>query len=425
MIISKAAKESIKTAPVQVDNTNSPHKEFISTYGEQTAAGERVNVERSQTLSTFYRAANTIIDDVAMMPFQQFARVDGNISRVEPDTKLYNIPYLMEVSPNQWGWTPFQFKQVKMQWKLFHGNSYVWRPPVFPQQLLILPADITRPVIEKETGRLWYEVRFSNTEKPEYIPDVEIMHEMINPDASGFIGRGVVRFARETIGRRLGANKTKSKFYSQGLNPSGILFLENIEIKDDAERDKIRDGFTGKISGSDGAYSIAVADKRIRDFKPVSLSPKDSEFLASMEYDDREIANFFKMPLHMLNMGKEAYNSNEQKFGEYLQQTLDPHLVAMEQGARIRWLTFEQQGSNYFKFNRSSLLRMNAKDRAETNEILIRSMQRTPAECREKDDYNAGEEHPELQKFYMTNNYSAIGEKPNAEPNPQRITPKE
>ena len=411
MIISKAAKDSIKPAAVPVDNTNTPRSEVISSYGEQTIAGERVNIERSQSLSTFYRAANTIIDDYAMMPFQQYVRTNGRINRVEPDPKLYNIPYLMEVSPNQWGWTPFQFKQVKMQWKLFHGNSYVWRPPIFPQQLLILPADITRPVIEKETGRLWYEVRFSISDKPEYIPDVEVMHEMINPDATGFIGRGVVRFARETIGRRLGANKTKSKFYSQGLNPSGVLFLENMEVKDDVERDKIRDAFTGKISGSDGAYSIAVADKRIKDFKPVSLSPKDSEFLASMEYDDREIANFFKMPLHMLNMGKEAYNSNEQKFGEYLQQTLDPHLVAMEQGARIRWLTFEEQGTNYFKFNRSSLLRMDAKTRAETNEIKIRSGVMSPNEARAYDDqnpYDLGDD------FYMTANYTKIGGKPDA-----------
>lgn len=411
MIISKAAKDSIKHVEPKLDSTNSPRVEIISSYGEKTMAGELVSVERSKSLSSFYRAANTIIDDYAMMPFQQFERVNGRIKRIEPDPRLNNIAYLMEVSPNQWGWTPFQFKQVKMQWKLFYGNSYVWKPLVTPQQLLILPADITRPVIEKETGSLWYEVRFSNSEKPDYIPDVEILHEMINPDATGFIGRGIVTYAKETIGRRLGAGKTKSKFYSQGLNPSGVLYLEGIEIKDDVERDKVRDSFAGKINGADGAYNIAVADKRIREFKPISLSPKDAEFIASMEFDDREIANFFKMPLHMLNMGKEAYNSNEQKFGEYLQQTLDPHLVATEQGARIRWLSFEQQGANYFKFNRSSLLRMNAKERAETNEIKIRSGQMSPNEARAFDDqnpYDLGDD------FYMTANNTKIGAKPDA-----------
>ena len=404
MLVSKAAQEAIKKNEVKIDNENSPRTVGISSWGEQTIANERVSVERSKTLDTFYRAANTIIDDVAMMPFQQFERIGENIQQVYPDEKLYNIAYLMQITPNPWGWTPFQFKAAKMQWKLYHGNSYVWRPPVWPPQLLILPADKTRPVIEASTGDLWYEVTFTNGKK-DYIPAVEILHELINPDASGLIGRGVVTYARETIGRQLGAHKTKSKFYSQGLNPSGILYLENIKTDDEEERDKLRRMFTEKISGADGAYNIAVADKRIKTFTPISLSPKDAMFLESMDADDRAIANFFKMPLHMMNMGKEAYNSNEQKFGEYLQQTLDPHLIPMEQGARIRWLAQDKQATNYFKFNRASILRMNAKERAEVNEIRIRSGQMNMNEARALDEQNA---YAEGDEFYMSTNYMKI-----------------
>jgi HK97 family phage portal protein len=412
MIISKAAKDAVKANPIKIDN-ESPRGDYISSMGEQTLANERVSVERSKTLDTFYRAANTIIDDFAMMPFQQFERTGETIQQVYPDEKTRNIPYLMQVSPNLWGWTPFQFKQVKMQWKLYHGNSYVWRPPVWPPQLLILPADKTKPVIEASTGDLWYQVQFTNG-KYDYIPAVEILHELINPDASGLIGRGVVTYARETIGRQLGAHKTKSKFYSQGLNPSGVLYLDNIKTDDEDERDKLRRQFTGKISGSDNAFNIAVADKRIKEFKPISLSPKDAMFLESMDVDDRAIANFFKMPLHMMNMGKEAYNSNEQKFGEYLQQTLDPHLIPMEQGARIRWLPENKQGSNYFKFNRASILRMNAKERAEVNEIRIRSGQMNPNEARALDEQNA---YDEGSDFFMSSNYTRItGVKPNDQP---------
>lgn len=413
MIISKSVRESIRPNAITVDQANSPRGEVISAYGEQTVANERVSVERSKTLDTFYRAANTIIDDVAMMPFQQFERIGETIRQVYPDEKLYNIAYLMQITPNPWGWTPFQFKQVKMQWKLFHGNSYVWRPPVWPPQLLVLPADETRPVIETSTGDLWYEVRFTNG-KTDYIPAVEVLHELINPDKTGMVGRGVVTYARETLGRQLGAHKTKSKFYSQGLNPSGVLYLDGVKTDDEEEREKIRRGFTEKISGSEHAYNIAIADKRVREFKPISLSPKDAEFLASMDMDDRAIANFFKMPLHMMNMGKEAYNSNEQKFGEYLQQTLDPHLIPMEQGARIRWLPKEKQATNYFKFNRASILRMNAKERAEVNEIKIRSGQMNANDARALDEQNAYEGGND---YWMSSNYARItGVKPDEQP---------
>jgi HK97 family phage portal protein len=111
------------------------------------------------------------------------------------------------------------------------------------------------------------------------------------------------------------------------------------------------------------------------------------------------------MPLHMLNMGNQSYSSNEQKYLEYLDGTLDSYLVQIEQGARIKWLSEGEQGDCFFKFNRDSLLRMDAKGRAETNEILIRSGQRTPNEARSKDDYSP---YTEGDSFFMTKNYSDV-----------------
>src|SRR5215208_6484145 len=110
-----------------------------------TAAGEVVTPERSKSVATAYRAGNIISDDIAKMPFQQFTRVDRDIRQIEPDARTMNLAYLLEVSPNQWGWTPFQFKKAIIQWQIYHGNALVWRPPVWPPQLLILPANRSRP----------------------------------------------------------------------------------------------------------------------------------------------------------------------------------------------------------------------------------------------------------------------------------------
>jgi HK97 family phage portal protein len=412
MILTKAARAAIPQTQPKIDEANSPRAEYISSYGESTKAGKRVSPEGARTIATAYRAANIISDDVAKMPFKQYRRVDGRTEQIKPDATARNMPYLLQVSPNVWGWTPFQFKKSIVQWQLFHGNAYIWQPPVWPRQLLILPADRTRPVFDYE-GNLYYEVRFGSNSKPQYLPSVEVLHLLINPDATGCIGRGVIHYARETIGRQLGSHETESKFYAQGMNASGILYLNVNEIKDDEERNKLRRSFSDAVSGSENAYNIAVADKRVIKFEQITMNPRDAQFLEIMEATDRDIANFFGIPAHMLNMGKEAYNSNEQKYIEYLQSNLDSYLVAWEEGARIRWLTTAEQSTDYFKFNRDSLLRMTAKERAETNEILIRSAQRTPNEARSKDDLDAD---PRLDEFYMTNNYSPIGGTHNAQP---------
>lgn len=387
----------------ELDNEARIRADYPSTWGARTQAGERVSIASSMSVATFYRAKNIISDDVAKMPLQMFSRSGSSINRVEPDGTLFNMAYLLQVSPNQWGWTPFLFKKAIVDWQLTHGNAYIWRPPVFPQQLLILPAHRTLPVFDKK-GNLWYEHTFTNGNK-KYIPGVEILHLMINPDETGFMGRGVITFARETIGRQLGARKTQSNFYVNGLTASAYV---QVDAKlDKVGRDKVREAYGEAMSGSDNAYRLAVLDKAITKFEPIQIPMKDAQFLESIEANDKDIANFMGLPEHMLNRGKESYNSNEQKYIEYLQGTLDAYLVPFEEGARIKWLTSDEQAGTYFRFNRASLLRMDAKTRAETNSIKIQSGQMTPNEARaldEKNPYNEGDE------FWMMGNVLKVNE---------------
>ena len=397
-------RNAIRTSRLQNAKTTSMTLQELSDgFSTETMSGEIVTPQRSQTIATAYRAANIIGDDFAKLPFQQFERINRSVQQVRPDARLKNLAYRLEVSPNEWGWTPFQFKKAIIDWQIWHGNAIVWRPPMWPQQLLILPANRTRPMFD-ENGYLWYEHRFSNNET-KYIPSVEILHVLINPDETGFWGRGVITFAKETFGRQLGAHKVQAKNFSRGLKSHSYVQVASKLDKDD--RDRIRTSYEEALE----TYGLAVFDSAIVKFEPIQMKNTDAQFLEQINATKEDIANFFGMPLHMLNMGKQAYNSNDQKFGEYLQGTLDAYLVPFEQAARIRWLTEEEQGNQYFKFIREALLRMDAKTRAETNEIKIRSGQMAPNEAREKDDESA---YAEGDKFYMTSNYAPIGGSNNA-----------
>lgn len=387
---------------VKEDKNASPKADYEPSRGYSTEAGERVTVAASQTIATAYRAKNIISDDVAKLPFQMIQRSGRNIEQVAPNAVTRNMAYLLQVSPNLWGWTPFQFKKAAVDWLLFYGNNYIWSPVTGPRQLLILPANRTTPVFDLD-GNLWYRHVFSNN-VPAYIPAVEILHTMINPDETGFMGRGVIAFARETLGRQLAARKTQSMFYSQGFLPAAYVQVDG-ELNKEA-RIKFRQAYEETMSGAQNAYRLAVFDNKITKFETIDLPLKDAQFLESIDATDRDICNFFGLPEHMLNRGKESYASNEQKYIEYLQGTLDAYLVPWEEAARIRWLSREEQAKTYFKFVRDALLRMDSKGRAEANEIRIRSGQITPNEAREKDDrsaYDLGDQ------FYMSGNILPIG----------------
>lgn len=383
--------------------------ELLEAWGLTSSSGQTVNVESSKNIGTAYRCINVLSDDLAKMPLQVFlSRNRGEIDRMRPNSYMQNIAWLLEVSPNRW-MTPFIFKKTLMTWLVCWGNAYAWMPTWQPgerRDIFILKADRTTPVYDLQ-GNLWYQTRFDNGQM-EYLPAVEVFHLMIN-STDGITGKSVISYARESLGRQMGARETQGKFYEQGLNPGGIMWM-NGEVKKEA-RDKVRDSYAEAMSGSGNAYRLAVMDNKVAKFETITMKPVDAQFLESIQDNDLEIANFFGMPLYKLNMGKQSYNSNEQQNLDYLNTTLDPYLVQFEQEAALSWFTEEEQNYMYARFNRDVLLRTDAKTRAEYLDKKIMSGQLSPNEARAIDDmpaFDGGDDR------YIPANMMKIGGIPNA-----------
>lgn len=356
-------------------------------FGQQTISGKRVTVESAKTIATAYRCVNILSDDIASMPLQVFRRLGRNIEQVRPDPITRNLAYLMEIQPNRW-MTPFIFRKTIMQWLINWGNAYIWQPPGAYRELYILSPEVTFPVFDAE-GSLWYRTRTPNGSDL-MIPEVEICHLMIN-SVDGLIGRSVITYAAETMGRQLGAHETQNRINGKGLTPSAILWLAK-DANEEA-REKVRQSYIERISEQSG---VAVFDPKITKYEQVSMKPSDAQFLESIEATDAEIANFYGLPLYKLNMGKQSYESNEQQNLDYLRTTLNPYLVQLEQAGRLSWLRREEQADTYLKCNRESLLQTDAKTRATYLKEKILSGQMTPNEARGIDDqspYEGGDGH--------------------------------
>ena len=376
-------------------NANTPMTlpELVEAINPRTSSGQVVTPERSKNIATAYRCINVLSDDVAKMPFQTFtSRVPGQIDRVKPNSRSQNLAWLMEVRPNRW-MNPFIFKKTLVNWLICWGNAYAWMPtgPGMNREVFVLNASVTFPFIDLG-GNLWYRTTFKNGET-EYLPDVEVFRLVIN-SVDGLNGKSVIGFARESLGRQMGAYDTQGKFYAQGLNPGGIMWISGEASKE--AREKVRDVYQEAMGGSSNAYRLAVMDNKVTKFEPITMKPVDAQFLEGIAENDLEIANFFGMPLYKLNLGKQAYNSNEQQNLDYLSTTLDPYLVQWEQEALLKWLSELEQEHTYFKFNRDALLRTDAETRSKIIEKRIQSGVLTPNEGRQIDDlsgYEGGDRH--------------------------------
>ena len=359
--------------------------ESVSSYGTKTISGQLVSPELAKNVATAYRCGNILSDDIAGMPMLTYRMIGRSRERVMPDAVLRNISYLLEVSPNRW-MIPFIFKKAIAQWLIYWGNAYIWQPPSNYRELYILPASMTYPMFDAD-GNLWYHVVYPNGHA-DNVPAVEVMHLMIN-STDGFIGRSIITYARETIGRQMGAHETQNRINGAGLNPSAILWM-NGEVSPDA-RNKVKSSYTDQVSGSKNAGGVAVFDNKITKFEAITMKPSDAQFLESIQATDGEIANFFGMPLYKLNQGKQSYESNSQNDLEYLKSTLAPYLTQWEQAARLKWLRLEEQALTYFRFNWSALLQTDTNTMSQYLEKQILSGQISPNEAREIQDRSAYE----------------------------------
>jgi HK97 family phage portal protein len=306
--------------------------EYIRAWGGYTKTGKSVSAETAKTIATAYRCGNILSDDIASLPFQVFQKTGRSINQVAPNGQTRNTAYLMEIQPNRW-MTPFVFKKTVVQWLIYYGNAYIWEPVSQYREWFILAADKTAPEFEK-SGELWFKTTFPNGEV-EHIPGNEILHLMIN-STDGLSGKSVLTYARETIGRQIGAHETQDHIHSQGLNPAAILWVDG-EVNKEA-RDKVKDSYLSAVKGSENSGGVAVFDNRVTKFEAITMKPADAQFLETVAATDAEISNFFGMPLHKLNMGKQSYESNSQQQLDYLSTTLNPYLVQWEQAGRLKWL---------------------------------------------------------------------------------------
>ena len=97
-----------------------------------------------------------------------------------------------------------------------------------------------------------------------------------------------------------------------------------------------------------------------------------------------EVARFTGIPKHMLQTGKESYDSNAQQRQNYVTDTLLPYVVQWEQEDGYKAIPPDKRDGEgwYMRGNVAVLLRGDALTRSQVYERMIRTSVYNPDECR-------------------------------------------
>ena len=131
-----------------------------------------------------------------------------------------------------------------------------------------------------------------------------------------------------------------------------------------------------------------VLDRSMK-FTPMGLNQRDAQFIESRQFTVEEISRFTGIPKHMMQTGKESYDSNAQQRQNYITDTLLPFVVQWESEDSYKLPTPQDRAAGvYIHGNVEALLRADPATRFSVYEKAIQNSIMNPDECRAKEEKN-------------------------------------
>ena len=236
---------------------------------------------------------------------------------------------LLTERPNE-AMTASTYKKLIEANRLLKGNGYALivrnARNARPQELIPLNPLFTVPYFD-DKGVLWYIFTNPKTGEMRKLNNFDVLHVKAYSE-DGINGISVLSRASEVVDTAKATQQYENKLYTQGARLSGILKTE--ASLDKPAKDKVRDEWDKIYSGSNNAFRTAILDLGL-EYQPISISPKDTQFVESKGISIEDITRFFGVPLYKVNSGKQSYSSNEQNGIEYVVGTLHPIITQYEE----------------------------------------------------------------------------------------------
>jgi HK97 family phage portal protein len=118
-----------------------------------------------------------------------------------------------------------------------------------------------------------------------------------------------------------------------------------------------RDSWETSYSGVTNQHKVAVLESGLK-YNPIGLKPIDSQALESRKFQILEICRMMGVPPHkVFDLDRATFSNIEQQNIEYVQESIAPMAVRLEQTIIKDLLTEREQEMYFPKFNVNGLLR--------------------------------------------------------------------
>ncbi len=320
-------------------------RDFLA--GPLTGAGVRVNEVSSLKLSAVFAAVSFLANTIASLPFIVYRRRLNGGKEHALDHPLYDR---LHNKPNenlsswQWRFTGIVHKTLWGSW-----YTHVQRKSYQNQQLLPLLPDRTYPDPIVKTR---YVTLVDG--KPVYIDRADMLH-VPHFSLDGVQGKGVVHYARESLGIGRALDEYAAAFFGSGVHPGGIVEME--AKPDEQTRQGLQKDFNEKYRGLGKAHHVIFMTGGAK-FKAEEFDLEKIQALESRQFSVVEAARWFGLPPHVLrDLARATFSNIEHQGLELVIYSLLPLVTQIEQACNLALFDDEERRNHYVKLELKGLLR--------------------------------------------------------------------
>lgn len=327
--------------------------QWLSGYEDNTA-GIEVNEHTALNVSAWFAAQRIIAEDSAKLPF----KVHRMIGRARPEAVKHPVFRLLHSRANPYQ-TAFQFRRTLVAHAVGVGNGIAWiefSRGGFPKALWNLRPDRVRWERDRSTGKLVYFVTADDGRPEERLESWEVLH-LPGMGWDGFTGYNPIRFAAQTLGNALAAERVAGALFGNGLNASGTI--EHPGQLSDAAQERLVKSIDQRHGGPRKALRLLVLEEGMK-FTKQTITPDEAQFLGSREFGVVDIARWARVQPRKLFAStgdSDTYQNVEHVNIEHATDALMPWCVALEQECDLKLFTEKEQQEYFTKHSFPALMR--------------------------------------------------------------------
>lgn len=350
----------------------------------RSSAGVDVTPERAMMYAAVFSCVRVLAETVGQLPLHLYQRRGREKVKAE-DHPLYG---LLHDAPNEY-MTAQEYSEWVVACLALRGNAYsqINRVGKRVMELLPFPVGAVTPKRNKETLEVTYEVLLADG-KREVLSAREVLHHKLFP-LDGLCGASPVRYARETVGLGIGAERYGGALFANGAAPGGVLEHPG-EMSADAY-DRLKNSWEERHQGAENAHKVAILEEGTK-YAKIGMDAVDAQWLETRKYSRSETAGIWRVPPHLIgDLEKATFSNIEEQGLNFVVHGLMPYLVRMEQRGNLQLLTEAERQTYFLKFQVNGLLRGNMAARAQFYRELTSIGMLSPNEGRDLEDMNPRE----------------------------------